>query len=119
MKVKDFKDLVVWQRGMDLAVETYQETAGFPREEMFGLTSQMRRAAVSVPSNIAEGQGKRTTGEFLQALGHAKGSLGELETQMILAQRLGFLTAEAAHRLADRLAEVGRLLNGLVNSLEN
>ncbi|MFA4945498.1 MAG: four helix bundle protein [Lentisphaeria bacterium] len=116
---RDFRDLVAWQKAMDLAVEMYRQTQPFPREEIYGLTSQMRRAAVSVPSNIAEGQGKMTKGEFLQALGHAKGSLGELETQTMLAQRLGFLPDPASNLLLDRIGEAARLLNGLLNSLHN
>jgi four helix bundle protein len=85
-----YKDLIAWQKAMDLAEEIYRATRTFPREKLYGLTSQLRRSAVSVPSNIAEGQGRLTPGEFKQFLGHARGSLLELETQVQLAGRLGY-----------------------------
>jgi four helix bundle protein len=114
---KDFKELIVWQKAVDLVAEVYKTTKGFPKEELYGLTSQLRRCAVSVPSNIAEGQGRLTRGEFRQFLGQAKGSLCEMETQLIIAQKLGYL--DAPQSLYAQLAEVGRLLNGLINSLES
>jgi four helix bundle protein len=89
-KPKHYKDLLIWQRGMGLAKLIYRLTANFPSEERYGLTSQLRRAAVSVPSNIAEGQARRSTKEFLQFLSHAEGSLAELETQLLLSVELGF-----------------------------
>jgi len=103
---------------MDLAEEIYQLTRDFPREEIYGLTSQMRRCAVSVPSNIAEGQGRTTPGEFKQFLGHARGSLLELETQLQLAARLGYCSADREKALLILSNEVGRVLNGLMGSLE-
>jgi four helix bundle protein len=103
---------------MDLAEAIYQLTRDFPREEIYGLTSQMRRCAVSVPSNIAEGQGRTTPGEFKQFLGHARGSLLELETQLQLAARLGYCSADRENALLMRSTEVGRVLNGLMGSLE-
>jgi four helix bundle protein len=112
---RDYKDLIVWQKAIDLVVEIYAVTKAFPKEELYGLTSQLRRCAVSVPSNIAEGQGRLTRGEFRQFLGHAKGSLGEMETQLIIAERLGYLKGSQTY--LGRLAEVARLLNGLLNSL--
>jgi four helix bundle protein len=112
---RDYKDLTVWQKAIDLVTEVYKATRGFPKEELYGLTSQLRRCAVSVPSNIAEGQGRLTRGEFRQFLGHAKGSLAELETQLIIAEKLGYLKEPRA--LVNQLAEVARLLNGLLNSL--
>jgi len=112
---RDYKDLTVWQKAMDLVVAVYQTTRAFPREEIYGLTSQMRRSAVSVPSNIAEGQGRPTRGHFCSFLGHAKGSLAELETQTLIAQRLGYLPTCGS--LLQQIAEVARLLNGLINSL--
>jgi four helix bundle protein len=112
---RDYKDLTVWQKAIDLVTEVYKATRGFPKEELYGLTSQLRRCAVSVPSNIAEGQGRLTRGEFRQFLGHAKGSLAELETQLIIAEKLGYLKEPGA--LVNQLAEVARLLNGLLNSL--
>jgi four helix bundle protein len=90
IKPKHYKDLLIWQRGMGLAKLVYQLTAKFPSEERYGLTSQLRRAAVSVPSNIAEGQARRSTKEFLQFFSHAEGSLAELETQLRLSLALGF-----------------------------
>lgn len=86
----NFKDLLVWQRGMALAQRIYSLTRNFPSDERFGLVSQMRRAAVSVPSNLAEGQARHTTGEFIQFISHAEGSLAELETQLRLGFTLGF-----------------------------
>jgi four helix bundle protein len=86
--VKSFKDLIVWQRSIDLTMEIYRLTRGFPREEMFGLTSQLRRAAISIASNIAEGQSRGTTGEFIQFLGIARGSNAEIDTQLIIASEL-------------------------------
>jgi four helix bundle protein len=115
--VKSYRDLLVWQKAMSLAEKVYEETEGFPKTEMYGLTSQMRRAAVSVASNVAEGQARHTRGEFLQFLGHARGSLAELETQVLLAARLNFASATAEQSLVNLIAEVGRLLSGLRNSL--
>lgn len=112
-----YTELVAWQRAMDLAVEVYRATQGFPPDERFGLTSQVRRAAVSVPSNIAEGQGRLTKGEFRQFLGQARGSLLEVETQMELARRLGFLPPMTADAMASQLSAVLRPLNGLLTSL--
>ena len=115
--VKRYDELIAWQKAMDLAEAVYAATSQFPREEVYGLSAQMRKCAVSIPSNIAEGQGRRTTGEFLQHLSIAHGSLRELETQSVLARRLGILDADRMEELAGRCAEVGRLLNGLSNSL--
>jgi len=115
--VKSYQDLVVWQKAMTLAEATYQSTRSFPREELYGLTSQMRRAAVSVPSNIAEGQGRNSTREFLHHLSIALGSLLELETQVLLAARLALLNPDASRELLQQTAEVGRLIHGLSNAL--
>jgi four helix bundle protein len=112
-----FKDLLVWQKAMALVTEVYRLTRNFPKEELYGLTCQMRRAAVSIPSNIAEGQGPLTRGEFVHFLGQARGSLCELDTQMRLAKALGYLPeVEPPY---EQSAEVGRLLNGLINSLRS
>src|SRR5207247_478119 len=119
MTVRSYQDLVVWQRAMDLVVAVYRISSAFPGEERFGLTSQMRRAAVAVPSNIAEGQGRHTTGEFLQFLGHARGSLMEVETQLMIAGRLEFILPEQSKDLSDLTSEVGRLLNALCRSLRD
>ena len=88
--VESFRDLIVWQRSIDLTLALYKLTASFPSEEKFGLTSQLRRAAVSIASNIAEGYGKSSTGEYLQALDHARGSNAEVQTQLVIAQALRF-----------------------------
>ena len=113
------RDLIVWQRAKQLAIEVYRHTNSFPRTEVFGLTSQLRRAAVSVPSNIAEGQGRLTTGEFCQFLGHARGSLLEIRTQLEIASDLAYLQAEQHTALQHRATEVLFLLNRLVRSLQN
>ncbi len=118
MKVKNYQELVVWQRAMDLVQEVYELSKQFPREELYALTSQIRRAAVSVPSNIAEGQGRRTTSDFLRHLSIAYGSLREVETQVMIAQRLKYVTDAKVEFLMDRTGEVGRLLNGLMSALE-
>jgi four helix bundle protein len=110
-----FKELLVWQKAMVMVTRVYELTRSFPREEMYGLTSQIRRAAVSVPSNIAEGQARPTTGEFKHFLGIARGSLAELDTQLLIAQNLGYF--QQTGDLFDKLAEVGRMLSGLVSSL--
>ena len=118
MKVKNYQELIAWQRAMDLVEEVYTASRDFPREEIYALTSQIRRAAVSIPSNIAEGQGRRTTADFLRHLSIAYGSLCELETQILTAQRLRYLVQEKVENILRRAGEVGRILNGLMASLE-
>jgi four helix bundle protein len=110
---QSYRDLLVWQKSMALAKEIYKITAEFPPEEKFGLISQMRRATVSVPSNIAEGQARNTTGEFVQFISHAEGSLAELDTQLTLAAELNFLSPEKARPCMNLIAELRRMLNGL------
>jgi four helix bundle protein len=112
---QDFRNLVVWQKAIAFVTEVYRATQSFPNEEKFGLTSQLRRASVSIPSNIAEGQGRLTRGEFRQFLGHAKGSICEVETQLIIAHNLGYLNDQQP--LLEKLHAVARGLNGLLNSL--
>ena len=116
-KTQNYKDLVVWQKGVALAKATYQLTSRFPAEEKFGLVSQMRRAAVSIPSNIAEGQARHTTGEFVQFISHAEGSVAELETQLILSLELAFAKADDAKASFVLLDEIRRMLNGLRRKL--
>jgi four helix bundle protein len=116
-RVRSYEDLVVWRKAMGLVIEVYRATSRFPREEMYGLTSQLRRSAVSVPSNIAEGQGRATKGEFVQFLAHARGSLYELKTQVLIAKELGYLSPECESPLTSQADEVGRMLNGLLSSL--
>ena len=119
MKVRSYCELIAWQKAMDLVQVVYTATKGFPREEIYGLTSQLRRAAVSVPSNIAEGQGRKSTGEFLHHLSIAYGSLMEVETQLMIAERLGYLEKRDVAHKTELTAEVGRLINGLANSLSS
>jgi four helix bundle protein len=116
-KTQNYKDLVVWQKGIALAKATYQLTTNFPAEEKFGLVSQMRRAAVSIPSNVAEGQARHTTGEFIQFISHAEGSVAELETQLILSVELAFAKNEGAKPAFILLDELRRMLNGLRRKL--
>ena len=117
MKVKNYQELIVWQKAMDLVEEVYIASKSFPREEIYGLTSQLRRAAVSIPSNIAEGQGRRTTPDFLRHLSIAYGSLREAETQIMIATRLRYLSQGKCQDVMRITGEVGRLLNGLMASL--
>ena len=114
-----YEDLEAWRRAMDLVLAVYRCTGSFPKQEMYGLTSQMRRAAVSVPSNIAEGKGRHSRKELLQFLFRARGSLLEVRTQITIAQKLGFLSAADEEALAGLACEVGRLLNGLINHFQS
>ncbi|MBI2683382.1 MAG: four helix bundle protein [Acidobacteriales bacterium] len=116
--VQSFQDLVVWQKSMSLAEQVYRVTETFPRKEIFGLQSQLRRAAVSVPSNVAEGKGRSSDKEFILFLCHARGSLNELKTQILLCGRLGLLANETTQQVVDQSDEVGRVLNGLINALD-
>src|ERR1700722_7998063 len=109
-----YRDLEVWQAAMKMVFGIYRDTAKFPREEMFGLTSQLRRAAVSVASNIAEGKGRFSDRELSQFLAVARGSVFEIETQIAIAEGLGFLAEPQGRELLKRCGEVGRLLNGLI-----
>ena len=117
MRTYDFTELIAWQRAMDLAVSVYQLSANMPQEERYGLTTQMRKASVSVPANIAEGQRRRTAGEFLNSLSVAYGSTGELETHIMLAERLQFLAGPPVKVILELSADVGRLINGLARSI--
>lgn len=114
---RSYKDLAAWLRAMDLVTATYRATAGFPKEEQFGLTSQLRRAAVSIPSNIAEGQGRLSEKEFRYFLGQARGSPMEVETQLQIGQNLGYSQPAQTNELLKACAEVGRILNGLLASI--
>lgn len=116
-KPRSYKDLLVWQKGLILVKMIYELTNQFPSDERFGLVSQMRRAAVSVPSNIAEGQSRRTTGEFVQFISHAEGSLAELETQTLISVDLGFTSFERAQPILLAIEELQRMLNRLRQKL--
>ncbi len=119
MKVKSYRDLIAWQKAIALVTEIYRVTERFPRSEVYGLAIQLQRAAVSVPSNIAEGQGRRSTRDFIHFLGTAQGSLFEAETQLTIAENLGYLSKDQTEPLLKHASEVGRILNGLIDSLEN
>jgi four helix bundle protein len=112
-----YKDLIAWQKSMDLANSVYDATEAFPRREIYSLT-EMRRAAVSIPSNVAEGQAHFSRREFRHFLRHSSGSLAELETQIVIAQRRNYLTESQTVELLKRTHEVGRILSGLLNSLK-
>jgi len=116
-KVGGYKDLLVWRKGIELVKEIYRMTKPFPADERFGLVSQMRRAALSIPSNIAEGQARKTTGEFVQFLSQAEGSLAELDTQLILAVELGYNNTTQVASATGLVSELKRMLNALRRAL--
>jgi four helix bundle protein len=116
--VRSYRDLRVWQQAMDLAEATYRATKGFPAEERYGLVTQLRRAAVSVPSNIAEGHA-RSRGDYVRHLLVSSGSLQEMETQFILSKRLGYLRSEQAESLLEACDHIGRMLGALRKSLQS
>src|SRR5262245_54229530 len=118
MGIQSYRELEVWQLGMDLAEKCYQVTKGFPKEELFGMTSQIRRAAASIPANIAEGQGREHTKEFLHHLSVARGSLMELETHLMLSQRVGLLDQARTTPILTRTERLSRMLSGLRKALE-
>jgi len=117
--LKNYKELKVWQKSYQLCLEVYRITRGFPAEEKYGLTSQIRRAAVSVPSIIAEGYGRKTTREYVRSLYLAYGSNCELETQILLSNDLGYMKAQEKEKLQENIEEVERMLKALIKSLEN
>lgn len=112
---KSYKDLMVWRRAVDFVVEVYKATNSFPREEIYGITSQIRRAAVSIPSNIAEGQARSSPRAFGNHLNVALGSSAELETQFLVAQKIGYLAEAHQEKLIKELTEIVRMLHGLLN----
>jgi four helix bundle protein len=115
---ESYRDLVAWQRAMSLVTQIYRATESFPRKEIYGLTNQLRRAAVSVPSNIAEGKGRRSKKEYAQFLFRARGSLFEVETQLEIACNLEYIAAEAYAQLKDHMTAVARVLSGLIATIE-
>ncbi len=117
MVVRDYKELHVWQKAIELVAMIYSATQSFPEEERYGLKSQLRRAAVSIPSNIAEGQGRASTGEFHHFLGIARGSMLEVETQVHIAERLRHLTREQVTVISKAWKEVIAMLNALMKAL--
>jgi four helix bundle protein len=116
-RVKSFRDLLIWQKGVELTLVVYSLTKEFPAEEKFGLVSQLRRAAVSVPSNIAEGQVRRSTAEFSQFLSVSLGSLAELETQLIISSKLGLARGNQIDPLLSRIHELQKMLHSLRSKL--
>ncbi len=117
MQVKSYKDLIVWQKSMDLVEMIYQVTKSFPKDEQYGLTNQLRRAAVSVPSNIAEGQARNSTPEFGNFLSIARGSLAEVETQLMIAERLGYIQPEKLREILELQIEINKMTNSLMSKL--
>jgi len=118
MSIQSYRELKVWQRAMDLIEQCYQVTRSFPADERFGLSSQIRRAAVSVAANIAEGQGRSHTKEFLNHLSMARGSLMETETLLLASQRVGLISLELLEPILATSAEISRMLTGLKQALE-
>jgi four helix bundle protein len=118
MAVESYRDLIVWQKGMDLAVACYQLTRTFPREELYGITSQIRRASSSIPANIAEGYGREHRNEYIRFLQIAQGSLKELETHLILSARVTLTTEPTIAPILTRCDEVGRMLRALIRKLQ-
>ncbi len=116
MPSRNYQDLVAWQKAMDYVEAVYLASRSFPGDELFGLTSELRRAAVSIPSNIAEGQGRGSDAELVRFLRVAHGSLRETETQLLIARRLAFLAPASADQLLELSGEVGRLIQGLIKS---
>ena len=117
--LKNFKELKVWQKSYDLCLKLYKATRRFPKEEVYGLTSQIRRSAVSVPSNIAEGYGRKTTPDYLKSLYIAYGSSCELETQLLLSNDLDYIKDGEIKELKEEISEVERMLKALIKSLES
>ena len=117
MQINTYKDLIVWQKAMDLAETVHRLSQSFPKEELYGLTSQLRRAAVSVPSNIAEGQARQSTAEFKNFLSISHGSLAEVETQLLLAIRFKYLTSQQAAAALSLREEISKMLSSLRSKL--
>ena len=118
MKSSNYKELKVWQKAMDLTIEVYKLVKLLPKEETYALSDQMRRAVVSIPSNIAEGQGRNSDKEFIQFLSIARGSLWELETQIEICLRIGYIDQSLATNIYNLIAEISKMLNALSNSLK-
>ncbi|TAH66259.1 MAG: four helix bundle protein [Rhodopseudomonas palustris] len=118
MEISSYRDLKVWQEAMTLAERVYRLTASFPKDEVYGMTSQIRRAAVSIAANIAEGHGREHSGSFIQFLRIAQGSLKELETHLMLSSRVGFVPAVEVEPLLRQCDELGRMLRSLIRSIQ-
>ncbi len=118
-EIKTHKDLLVWKKSIDLVEQIYKFTKQFPKEELYGITNQMRRCAVSIPANIAEGSGRKNKAEFIQFLHIALGSASELETHLIISQRIGFLSSNSYDEIMNALNEIIKMICGLINSLNS
>jgi four helix bundle protein len=118
-KIESFKDLFVWQKGIELVDEIYKMTKTFPKEEIYGITSQIRRAAISVSANIAEGWGRGTTKNYIQFLEISRGSLFELNTLIIISSNLNFVNQKNCNEIEIKINEIGRMLNALISKLES
>ncbi|MBA3035741.1 MAG: four helix bundle protein [Desulfobacterium sp.] len=118
MHIKNYQDLEVWQKAMDLVIMCYKISGTFPKNEVYGLSSQLQRAAVSIPANIAEGRERRYSKEFLQYLSIAYGSLAEVETHIHIAKRLGYINENQFNETLGKTSEIGRMLNGLQKSIK-
>ena len=114
---QSYRELVAWQKAMDFVMDVYRTTKTFPRDETYALAGQLRRAAVAVPTNIAEGQARFSPNEFYFFLGRARGSLVEVETQLMIAQNLSYFTPEHGKQLLQEAAELGKILNGLISAI--
>ena len=119
MKTSDYKELQVWQKAMDLVVEIYKISKLLPKEEVYGISDQLRRAAVSIPSNIAEGQSRNSAKEFIQFLSIARGSLAELETQLLICTKVNMLSEDNIAEAQNITTEVGKMIKGLMNKLNS
>lgn len=117
--IKSYKDLVAWQKAMQLVTDIYNITKSFPKEEIYGITNQLRRCSISIPSNLAEGSSRRSTQEFIRFINISCGSLAELETQIIASKNLGYITHEQEKHISDKTDELSRILQGLYNSLDS
>jgi four helix bundle protein len=114
---QSYQDLIAWQKAMEFVMEIYRNTKNFPRDEIYGLAAQLRRSSVSIPASIAEGQARYSAAEFHNLLGRARGALVEVETEIILAQNLEYLTQEQGKRLLAKASELGKILNGLAGAI--
>jgi four helix bundle protein len=114
---QSYRELIAWQKAMSFVMEVYKTTKLFPRDETYGLASQLRRAAVAIPAGIAEGQARYSSNEFFHSLGRARGALVEVETQLIISQNVGYFDSERGQQLLGKAAEVGRILSGPVAAI--
>ena len=119
MIVRSYKELIVWQKSMDLTIMVYKAVKQLPKEDIFSLSDQIRRAAISIPSNIAEGQQRLSGKEFIHFLSIAKGSLAELETQLMICERLNYMTSAQTKPIMDLCIEISKMLNSLLKQLQN